>query len=132
MLAAGDQAYRLALAKPSIADWDVLPSHLAQHVGVRRTEDRNLRTALKRDHGAEPRRPDRAFLGHFGQMRRAKNHVAARAFTCACRMAAEVSEVATAIAAQQTEVDDDSASGQFVGVAGGFARNCGLIFSFVV
>src|SRR6185437_3628953 len=47
-------------------------------------------------------------------------------------MAAEVAEVATAVAAQQAEVDDDPASGEFVAVAGGFARNCGLIFSFVI
>ena len=47
-------------------------------------------------------------------------------------MAAEVAEVAPAIAAQQAEVDDDPAPGKLIIAAGGFARNRGLLFSFVV
>ena len=83
MLAAGNQANRLALAKPSIADRDMLPSHLAQHVGVRRAEDRNLGAALERDDGAKPGRPYRTFLGNLGQMRRAEDHVAPDALALA-------------------------------------------------
>ena len=132
MLAAGNQANRLALAKPSVADRDMLPSHLAQHVGVRRAEDRNLGAALQRDHGPKTRRPYRTLLGNFGQVRGAEDQVVADALALGGGMAAEVAKVAAAIATQQAEVDDDSAPGKFVAVAGGVVLRRRLVFSFVV
>jgi hypothetical protein len=47
-------------------------------------------------------------------------------------MAAQVAEVASAVAAQQPEVDDHPATGKIVIFAGGLARKRGLVFCFVV
>src|SRR6476661_3072876 len=98
MLAAGNQTNRLALAKPSVADRDMLPSHLAQHVGVRRAEDRNLSAALQRDHRPKTCRPYRTLLGNFGQVRGAEDQVVAYALAFGGGMAAKVAKVAAAIA----------------------------------
>src|SRR5581483_10439699 len=107
MLAAGDQAYRLALLEPAVADRDMLPPNRAQKVGVRRPKDRDLGGALQGDERAQARGFDRGFVRQFGKMRRAIDPRAPHAAAVGGRMAAEIAEIAAAEAAQQVEIDDD-------------------------
>jgi hypothetical protein len=67
----------------------------------------HLQAALQRHDGAQIKRRDRAFIRDAGEMRRTENPVVAYAAT-ACRMAAEVAEIGSAITAQQFEIDHDA------------------------
>jgi len=95
------------LAKPRVADRDVLPAHARfQEFWNRRPEMAHFEPALQRNQRAQREVAQWMFVGHVREMRRAIDFAGPHLPPIDRRMAAEISKVASAQAPQQIEIDD--------------------------